>query len=344
MSLFSEVVQAPVDPILGVTIAWRADPSPDKMNLGVGAYRGEDGKPWVLPTVKAAEEELLKRQEEGKVNKEYLPIDGVPEFYDKALLLMLGNDSTPIKEGRVCAVQCLSGTGGLRLGAAIIGRYLKGAAVYTPVPTWGNHNSIFPQEGIELKHYRYYDPATCGLDFKGMVEDLKAMPPRSVVLLHACAHNPTGVDPTEEQWKEIFSIVKEKELFPFLDSAYQGFASGDFDKDAMACRLFAESGLEMMLSQSFAKNMGLYGERCGTFSVVCKDKDSATRLKSQLKIVIRTMYSSPPGHGAYIASIILSDPAKLTAWKAEVKLMADRIIRMRQELYNALKANGCPGS
>jgi aspartate aminotransferase len=314
------------------------------MNLGVGAYRDEDGKPWVLPTVTAAEEELLRLQAQGKINHEYLSIEGHPDFYEKAVLLLLGNDSTPLKEGRATVVQCLSGTGGLRIGAAVLGRYMKGSAVYIPVPTWGNHNAIFPQEGVTVKPYRYYNAATCGLDFEGLLEDLNAMPPRSAVLFHACAHNPTGVDPTEDQWRTIAQVVKSRDLFPLLDSAYQGFASGDFDKDAFACRLFVELGIEMMVFQSFAKNMGLYGERAGTCTVICADKESAEKLKSQMKIIIRTMYSSPPGHGAYIASLILGDPARLAAWKAEVKLMADRIIRMRQELYAALKANGCPGS
>lgn len=287
---------------------------------------------------------MLRLQEEGKMNKEYLTIEGIPEFYEKAVVLMLGQDSAPLKEGRACVVQCLSGTGGLRLGGAIMNRYLKGSAIYLPEPTWGNHKAIFPQEGVAVKSYRYYDPATCGLDFDGMMADLKAMPAKSVVLLHACAHNPTGVDPTEEQWKQIAEVVMERGLFPMLDSAYQGFASGDFDKDAWACRHFAGLGIEMMLIQSFAKNMGLYGERAGVFTVICKDAETAGRLKSQVKIIIRTMYSSPPGHGAYIASIILGDPEKLAAWKAEVKVMAERIIRMRRELYEALLANGCPGT
>uniref|UniRef100_A0A7S4G3Y9 aspartate transaminase n=1 Tax=Eutreptiella gymnastica TaxID=73025 RepID=A0A7S4G3Y9_9EUGL len=344
MSLFASVAMAPPDPILGVTQAWRADTSPDKLNLGVGAYRSEEGQPWVLPTVKDAEAELLKQQEAGKINKEYLPIDGIPEFYNASVKLMLGEDSAPIKEGRACIVQCLSGTGGLRLAAAVIGNYMKGKAIYIPNPTWGNHKAIFPQQGVEVKQYRYYKPATCGLDFEGMMEDLKAMPSGSVVLLHACAHNPTGVDPTEEQWKAIADVIKEKGLFPMMDSAYQGFASGDFDKDAWACRYFASLGVEMMLIQSFAKNMGLYGERTGTFTTICVDKDSADRLKSQIKILIRTMYSSPPAHGARIAALILNDPARLTAWKAEVKIMADRIINMRKELHAALLANGCPGT
>uniref|UniRef100_A0A7S4CQE4 aspartate transaminase n=1 Tax=Eutreptiella gymnastica TaxID=73025 RepID=A0A7S4CQE4_9EUGL len=342
-SLFEDVAMAPPDPILGVTQAFKACESPDKLNLGVGAYRSEEGKPWVLPTVKAAEAKLLELQEAGAINKEYLPIDGIPEFYSAALKLMLGDDCTPLKEGRVCSVQCLSGTGGLRLAAACIGQFQKGASIYVPNPTWGNHNKIFPREGVPVKSYTYYKPETCGLDFEGMCADLNAMPSGSVVLLHACAHNPTGVDPTEEQWAEIASIVKKRGLVPLIDSAYQGFASGDFDKDAWACRYFAEQGMELYLVQSFAKNMGLYGERTGVLSIICQDQDNAARLKSQIKPFIRTMYSSPPQHGARIAELILNDPQQLEAWKAEVKVMADRIIKMRQLLYQELKANECPG-
>eukprot|EP00670_Eutreptiella_braarudii_P003876 CAMPEP_0174300698 /NCGR_PEP_ID=MMETSP0809-20121228/58611_1 /TAXON_ID=73025 ORGANISM="Eutreptiella gymnastica-like, Strain CCMP1594" /NCGR_SAMPLE_ID=MMETSP0809 /ASSEMBLY_ACC=CAM_ASM_000658 /LENGTH=684 /DNA_ID=CAMNT_0015406321 /DNA_START=26 /DNA_END=2080 /DNA_ORIENTATION=- len=342
-SLFKDVAMAPPDPILGVTQAFKACESADKLNLGVGAYRSEEGKPWVLPTVKAAEAKLLELQEAGAINKEYLPIDGIPEFYSAALKLMLGDDCTPLKEGRVCSVQCLSGTGGLRLAAACIGQFQKGASIYVPNPTWGNHNKIFPREGVPVKSYTYYKPETCGLDFEGMCADLNAMPSGSVVLLHACAHNPTGVDPTEEQWAEIASIVKKRGLVPLIDSAYQGFASGDFDKDAWACRYFAEQGMELYLVQSFAKNMGLYGERTGVLSIICQDQDNAARLKSQIKPFIRTMYSSPPQHGARIAELILNDPQQLEAWKAEVKVMADRIIKMRQLLYQELKANECPG-
>lgn len=344
MSNFEDVEQAPVDTILGVGLAFKACTEPKKLNLGVGAYRDEAGNPWVLPTVKAAETQMLKMIDEGKLNHEYLTIDGIPAFYNAAVKLMFGEDCTPLKEGRVMTVQCLSGTGGLRLAASVISKYMPGSDIYIPNPTWGNHKAIFPRDGVSVKEYTYYDPKTCGLNFEGMCADLKAMPDKSVVLLHACAHNPTGVDPTQEQWKTILSICQEKKLFPLMDSAYQGFASGDFDKDAWPCRLFAESGLEMMLCQSFAKNMGLYGERTGAFSIVVAKPEMTKKMLSQVKIFIRTMYSSPPGHGANIASIILNDPVQLAAWKAEVKIMADRIILMRTKLSEALKANSTPGN
>lgn len=342
MGLFDNVEMAPADPILGISTAFNACDNPKKVNLGVGAYRDENGKPWVLPTVRAAEEKLLQMQEQGKANHEYLGIDGIPEFYNAAVKLMLGDDCQPLKDGKLCTVQCLSGTGALRLGASVMQQFMPQSAIYIPNPTWGNHKKIFPRDGVQVKEYTYYDPATCGLNFAGMCADLKAMPPNSVVLLHACAHNPTGVDPTQDQWKEIANIMKAGKLVPMLDSAYQGFASGDFDKDAWPCRLFASEGFEMMLCQSFAKNMGLYGERTGAFTIICETKDIAVKMMSQIKPFIRTMYSSPPGHGAKIANIILNDPVTLAAWKAEVKSMADRIIQMRVELLAALTSIACP--
>lgn len=233
--------------------------------------------------------------------------------------------------------QSISGTGALRIGGAFLARHYPGAkAIYLPTPTWGNHIPIFNDSGLEVRGYRYFDKKTVGLDFAGLKEDLQKAPEGAIVLLHACAHNPTGVDPTKEQWREISNIVAEKKLFPFFDMAYQGFASGDISGDAFAVRHFVEQGHQIALAQSFAKNMGLYGERAGAFSLTTKDTEEKKRVDSQLKIVIRPMYSNPPLHGARIANTILSDKALYSEWEGEVKGMADRIISMREKLFNLL--------
>ena len=237
-------------------------------------------------------------------------------------------------------MQGISGTGSLRIGAAFLEKHLKGnKIVYMPDPTWGNHIPIFKHCNFEVKQYRYYNPATCGLDLQGALEDISKIPEGSVILLHACAHNPTGVDPKPNEWLEIEKIVRKRNLFPFLDMAYQGFATGDIDRDATAVRLFSQSG-PMCLAQSFAKNMGLYGERVGAFSLVCDSKEEAAKCMSQIKILIRPMYSNPPVHGARIANLILTDPDLRRQWLTDVKLMADRIITMRDRLKAGLAKEG----
>lgn len=225
----------------------------------------------------------------------------------------------------------------MRIGGEFLARHYKPSkTIYLPVPSWGNHTPIFRDSGLEVKGYRYFDKKTVGLDFAGLKEDLQKAPEGSIVLLHACAHNPTGVDPTPEQWKEISDIVRERKMFPFFDMAYQGFASGNTTKDAFAVRHFVSEGHQVALSQSFAKNMGLYGERVGAFSLVVKDAEEKARVDSQLKIVIRPMYSNPPMHGAQIAGTILGNEGLYAEWEGEVKGMADRIIDMRTKLFNML--------
>nr|VWO96684.1 Aspartate aminotransferase (EC [Ganoderma boninense] len=340
LSVWSAVPAGPPDPILGVTEAFKADKDPRKINLGVGAYRDENGKPYVLNAVKKAEETLAKQNPD----KEYLPITGLPEFTASAAKLAYGADSVPLKEGCVAVTQSISGTGALRIGGAFLGRFYPHVkTIYLPVPSWGNHTPIFRDSGLEVKGYRYFDKKTVGLDFEGLKEDLRAAPEKAIVLLHACAHNPTGVDPTPEQWKEISDIVKEKQLFPFFDMAYQGFASGNTTRDAFAVRYFVEQGHQVAVSQSFAKNMGLYGERVGAFSLVTSSPEERARVDSQLKIVVRPMYSNPPLHGARIASTILRDEQLYGLWESEVKHMADRIIEMRDRLYDNLVSQKTPG-
>lgn len=336
------LLQAPPDAILGITEAFKACTNPNKMNLGVGAYRDESGKPVVLDVVHEAEEMLLKNP---SANHEYLPIAGLPEFCKAAAELAYGKNSPALAEGRVAVMQALSGTGALRVGAEFLKRFYNGSnVVYVPNPTWANHHAIFERAGLEVRKYRYYKPETCGLDFDGMKEDLAGAPENAVVLLHACAHNPTGVDPTPDQWNGILDVVKSRGLLPFFDSAYQGFASGDLDRDGAALRLFADSGLEMLLAQSFAKNMGLYGERVGTISVVLGDAETKKRVESQLKVVARAMYSNPPRHGGEVASLVLNDPAMFAKWQTELEGMANRIISMRKRLHEELIANETPGN
>ncbi|XP_010532471.1 PREDICTED: aspartate aminotransferase 3, chloroplastic [Tarenaya hassleriana] len=339
-SVFAHLVQAPEDPILGVTVAYNKDPSPSKLNLGVGAYRTEDGKPLVLNVVRKAEQQIIN--DRSRV-KEYLPIVGLAEFNKLSAKLILGADSPAIRENRVTTVQCLSGTGSLRVGAEFLAKHYHEKTIYIPVPTWGNHPKIFALAGLSVKTYRYYDPATRGLNFKGLLEDLGSASSGAIVLLHACAHNPTGVDPTVQQWEQIRQLLRSKGLMPFFDSAYQGFASGNLESDAQSIRMFVADGGECLVAQSFAKNMGLYGERVGALSIVCKAADVAGRVESQLKLVIRPMYSNPPIHGASIVAAILRDRNMFNEWTLELKAMADRIISMRKQLFDALRARGTPG-
>lgn len=332
-STWAAVVAGPPDPILGITEAFKADKDPRKINLGVGAYRDENGKPYVLPSVQKAE----KLVDSANPDKEYLPITGMADFAKLAAKLAYGADSTPFIENRISVTQSISGTGALRIGGAFLARhYPHTKTINLPTPTWGNHTPVFRDSGLEVKPYRYFDKSTVGLDFTGLKEDLKNIPEKSVVLFHACAHNPTGVDPTPEQWREISEIVKAKSLFPFFDMAYQGFASGDTSRDAFALRHFVKEGHQVALCQSFAKNMGLYGERVGAFSLVTESPEEKARVDSQLKIIIRPMYSNPPIHGARIAGTILASPDLYAQWEQEVKGMAHRIIGMRESLYNSL--------
>jgi len=328
----------PPDGILGLVEAFNKDTSPDKVSLAVGAYRQDNGKPWVLPSVLKAEEQVVA----AGLNKEYAPIHGVDDFVKRARAFALGTDSPALAEERVASVQSLSGTGACRVIGEFYAKFLgQGAPFYLPQPSWGNHANIFKNAGLDVKAYKYLDAAGVGFDFDGMIADLKAAPDGAAVLLHACAHNPTGVDPTQEQWREICATLKARPgLSVFFDSAYQGFASGDAELDAYAMRLFAAEGVPFALAQSFAKNFGLYGERVGVLSMVCGDKEEAARVLSQLKIIVRAMYSNPPIHGARIVAAVLGDPALEAQWRAECKTMADRIIAMRSALREAIADAG----
>lgn len=334
-STWANVPQGPPDAILGITEAFKADSFEKKINLGVGAYRDDAGKPFVLPSVRAAEQRIVS----SGLNKEYAGITGIPEFTSAAAKLAYGAGSSALE--RLAITQSISGTGALRIGGAFLSRFYPGAkTIYIPTPSWANHKAVFSDSGLEVKQYRYYNKDTIGLDFEGMVADIKAAPKGSIFLFHACAHNPTGVDPAQEQWKEISAATKEGGHFAFFDMAYQGFASGDTDKDAFAVRHFVEEGHNIVLCQSFAKNMGLYGERIGAFSIVCADPAEKKRVDSQVKILVRPLYSNPPIHGARIASTIMNDEMLYAQWLGEVKGMADRIINMRALLKNNLEKLG----
>ncbi|KAE8899655.1 Aspartate aminotransferase [Phytophthora fragariae] len=337
----ASVPMGPADPILGLTERFNKDTDPRKISLGVGAYRDDDSKPYVLPSVQEAEKRILAA---GK-NKEYAGIAGMKDFVDLSLQFAYGDDCEALKAGRITGVQTISGTGGVRLAGEFFAKFLgEGTPVYLPNPTWGNHIPIMKNAGMEVRRYTYYEPASRGLDFSGLLNDLEGAPDGSVFLLHACAHNPTGVDPTVEQWKKIADVMKAKKHVPFFDCAYQGFASGDATRDAAAIRHFVKEGHNIILSQSYAKNFGLYGERVGALSVVTASKEEAERVQSQLKIIIRPMYSNPPIHGSLIVSTILSDAQLKKQWYSECKGMADRIISMRTALRSAIekieKANG----
>ncbi len=326
-SPFAHVELAPPDPILGVAEAYRKDTFEGKINVSVGAYRDEDGKPVVLPSVREAQARLLDK----KLDLEYAGIAGIPDFVRLATEFAYGEGSSVID--RLAAVQALSGTGSLRIACVFLARTLgESTSIYIPNQTWGNHVNIAKDSGLSVERYRYYDDKTCGLDFDGMLEDLSGLEPGSVVLLHACAHNPTGVDPTPEQWDALLDIAKSRKLTTLFDSAYQGFATGDADADARAIRLFAEAGVPFLLCQSFAKNFGLYGERVGALSIVCDSPEHASTILSQLKVIIRPMYSNPPVSGARIVAEILSDPDLKAQWYSECQAMADRIAEARNAL------------
>ncbi|KAF5694617.1 aspartate aminotransferase [Fusarium denticulatum] len=343
----AEVVpQAPEDPLFGLARAYKADNSPNKIDLGIGAYRDENAKPWVLPVVKKADE-ILRNDPE--LNHEYAPIAGIASFTSKAAELVFGADSAAISEKRSTTLQTISGTGAVHLGALFLARFYKGNhTVYLSNPTWANHHQIFKNVGHSIDTYPYFHKETKGLDFEGFKQTLKSAPEGSVFVLHACAHNPTGVDPTQEQWTEIAALMKERNHFPFFDTAYQGFASGDLVRDAWAIRYFVEQGFELVVAQSFAKNFGLYGERAGCFHAVTAPAGDAsntiTRIGSQLAILQRSEISNPPLYGARIVSTVLNDRDLFAEWEENLRTMSGRIISMRDTLRAKLEELQTPGT
>ena len=332
----------PPDPIVGLNEAFAVDDNPYKVNVGVGAYRTDDGLPYVLPCVREAEAINMNTP---SLNHEYLGIAGDATFVNLAMEFVYGKDSKVLEDNgsRVAAVQTLSGTGGLRVFGELL-RKGGHTEIYVPNPTWGNHIPIFQNAGLKVKKYRYYDAGISGLEFENLIADFKAMPEGSVVLLHACAHNPTGMDPTPEQWSEISKVVKEGKLIPFFDCAYQGFASGNAPQDAFAIRKFIDDGHLLATVQSFSKNFGLYGQRVGALSIVCQDPNEAKKVLSQMKMTIRPMYSNPPRHGAQLVKTILEDDRLTTDFIDQCSDMADRINAMRVKLRLTLEEGGGSGS
>ncbi len=330
-SLLSAVELAPRDPILGITEAYNADPNPRKVNLGVGVYCDESGKVPLLECVKRAERELTELASP----RSYLPIDGIPAYDREARALIFGASAAAIAEGRVVTVQTLGGTGALKVGADFLRRFAPGAQVWISDPSWENHRALFEGAGFAVGTYPYYDAGTRGLDFAGMIAALEGLAPGSIVVLHACCHNPTGVDPTPAQWKRIIGVVRARGLVPILDLAYQGFGEG-IDADAAVVRSFAATPGPVLVTSSFSKSFSLYGERVGALSMVTADKDESARVLSQLKRLIRANYSNPPTHGAQIVSTVLCSPELRALWEAELATMRDRIKLMRATLVERL--------
>ena len=336
-SLFANVEMAPRDPILGLNEAFNAETNPNKVNLGVGVYFGDDGKIPLLGAVKAAEKARLETQPA----RGYQPIEGTPAYNGAVQNLLFGKDSELLAAGRAITCQCLGGTGALKVGADYLKRLLPDATVYISDPSWENHRALFEAAGFPVKDYKYYDPATRGVDFAGMKAALAAMPAKSIVVLHACCHNPTGADLSAAQWAEVVAAVKEKNLVAFIDMAYQGFADG-IKQDAAALDLFAASGLQFFVSSSFSKSFSLYGERVGALTIVTAGKDESARVLSQVKRVIRTNYSNPPTHGGAVVAAVLASPELRQMWEDELAGMRDRIRAMRTSLVDKLAAAGAP--
>ena len=332
-SLFTGLTPAPADPILGVTEKFRADPRPEKVNLGVGVYLTEEGKTPLLSVVREAELALADKGEPHV----YIPISGLPGYCSAVQKMVFGANSEVVLSGRAATVQTLGGTGALKTGMDFMHLVCGESKAVTSKPTWGNHNSLLAQAGYEVSGYRYYDAANDGVDFNGMIEDLKALPAKTLVVLHSCCHNPTGYDLTAKQWKEVIHVCQEKGLTPFLDMAYQGFRDG-LDSDAEAIRLFAESGMDFLVATSFSKSFNLYNERIGALTVVTQSATDAAVVLTQLKSVIRSNYSNPPAHGAKIVERVLSDPAKYEQWVKELDEMRSRIKNMRKALADEMAA------
>jgi aromatic-amino-acid transaminase len=337
-SPFSSVDLAPRDPILGLTEAFAADSRTNKVNLGVGVYCNDEGKIPLLKAVKEAERLRL----EAAQPRGYLPIEGIAAYDTAVQSMLFGAQSLLLASGRLVTAQALGGTGALKIGADFLARFNVGAKVLISDPSWENHRALFESAGFKVEAYPYYDPATRGVRFEAMLGALREAPAGTVVVLHACCHNPTGVDLTETQWHDIVAAVRERRLLPFLDIAYQGFGDG-IEPDGAAVRLFAEAGVPFFVASSFSKSFSLYGERVGALTIVTSDKDEATRVMSQLKRVIRTNYSNPPTHGASLVAAVLTTPALRQMWETELAEMRERIKAMRGALVDGLKARGVAG-
>jgi len=334
-SPFAKIEQAPPDPIIGLTEAFNNDTNPAKVNLGVGVYQDAHGKVPVLNVVREAE----KRWYDQEATKTYFGIDGVPAYIKAVQKLLFGADSQVLAEGRAVTLQGLGGTGSLKIGADFLRRFLPDSQIWISKPSWENHQMLFEAAGFKVNSYPYYDPETHGLNFNGMLETLKGLPAQSIVVLHACCHNPTGVDLNEEQWRLVADVIKQARLVPFLDFAYQGFGES-LESDAFAVRLFAEAGIQCLIASSFSKSFALYRERVGALTILTESAEESKRVLSQAKRVIRTNYSSPPSHGAQIVAMVLGDPELRQQWEAELTGMRERIQQMRGKFVAMLREKG----
>lgn len=335
MSLFSAVEMAPRDPILGLNEAFNADTRPNKVNLGVGVYYNEEGRIPLLRAVAEAEQARIAAH----APRGYLPIEGIAAYDNAVQKLLFGNDAALIAEGRVVTTQALGGTGALKVGADFLKRLLPDAVVAISNPSWENHRALFESAGFPVQNYRYYDATSHGIDRAGLLQDLNELPARSIVVLHACCHNPTGVDLDLNDWKQILEVLRARDHVPFIDIAYQGFGDS-IEEDAAAVRLFAESGMTFFVSSSFSKSFSLYGERVGALSMVTQSRDESARVLSQVKRVIRTNYSNPPTHGATVVASVLNSPELRAMWEAELGEMRSRIREMRLGMVEQLAAKG----
>ncbi len=335
MSLFSSVQMAPRDPILGLNEQFNADNNPAKVNLGVGVYYDDNGKLPLLKCVQAAEKTIM----ESPKPRGYLPIDGIAAYDAGVKALVFGAHSEPVTRGRVATVQAIGGTGGLKIGADFLKRLNPDAQVLISDPSWENHRALFTSAGFTVNTYPYYDAEQRGINFAGMLGALDTAPAGTIVLLHACCHNPTGYDLSPAQWEQVIAVCKSRGLVPFLDMAYQGFGFG-LAEDGAVIQQFVDSGLTFFVSTSFSKSFSLYGERVGALSVLCTTKEETDRVLSQLKIVIRTNYSNPPTHGGSVVAAVLGNPELRAMWEAELGEMRVRIKAMRQKLVEGLKAAG----
>ncbi len=334
-SLYRNVEMAPRDPILGLNEQFNSDTRTEKVNLGIGVYSDDEGRLPLLKAVRAAEQ----LQIEGANPRGYLPIDGLAAYNKGAQTLLLGKDSPVIAEGRAITVESIGGTGALKLGADFLKSLTPDSTVYISDPSWQNHRAIFGNAGFKVETYPYYSTETHGLDFAAMKSFFEALAPKSIVVLHACCHNPTGMDPTMEQWQELLEVIRSRQLIPFLDIAYQGFGAG-LEEDAQVVRLFAESGLEIFVSSSFSKSFSLYGERVGALTLTTADNTLTDKVLSQVKTVIRTNYSNPPTHGATVVATVLNSPELYKLWEDELGEMRVRIRDMREQLVEKIKEAG----
>lgn len=334
-TLFAHVSQVPRDPILGLNELFQADPRPHKINLGVGVYYDEQGHMPLLQVVKTIEAQLAEQS----AARGYLPIDGIKNYNQGAQRLLLGKDAPAITQERAVTIQSLGGTGALKLGADFLKTLVPNAVVAISNPSWENHRALFEKAGFDVVEYPYYDSANQCLDLQGMLSSLEQLPPQSIVVLHACCHNPTGVDPSFEQWLRIAQVLQSKQLIPFMDIAYQGFGAG-LDEDAKAVRYLAELDIPMLVSSSFSKSFALYGERVGALTVITNTAQESPKVLSQLKRMARTNYSNPPTHGAQIVDAILNKPTLFAEWETELSSMRQRIHSMRQQLVTKLAEHG----